>query len=292
MIRSMTGYGRGICEKSCGKVTVEMKSVNHRYLDLNLKIPRSMNAFENDIRNRIKAGVGRGKVDVFVTYEAPVNGAYTVKYDEDVANMYLQSLRKMAEQFDLRDDVTVTQLSRYPDVLTVEENAADEDMLRSTVLEALDEALAAFISARGAEGERLAADLNEKVDLLDSYVDQLEVREPAILEEYRNRLKEKVKTLLEDNAVDESRIASEVVIYADKICIDEEMVRLHSHVKEAKAALSSGENVGRKMDFLAQEMNREANTILSKSTDVAVASLGIEMKTLIEKIREQIQNIE
>ncbi len=292
MIRSMTGYGRGICEKNCGKVTVEMKSVNHRYLDLNLKIPRTMNAFENDIRNRIKESVGRGKVDVFITYEAPASGAVSIRYDEGVAAMYLSSLRKMAEQFDLRDDVTVTQLSRYPDVLVVEENNTDEDALKITVLEALDEAIKSFVSARGAEGERLAADLTEKVELLDSYVLKLEEREPDILQEYRDRLKEKVNSLLEDHAVDEARIAAEVVIYADKICIDEEMVRLHSHVAEAKAALLSGENVGRKMDFLAQEMNREANTILSKSTDVEVASLGIEMKTLIEKIREQIQNIE
>lgn len=292
MIRSMTGFGRGIVSDSTGKVTVEMKSVNHRYLDISLHMPRIMNAFEPDIRKEIGTQAVRGKIDVVITYEASAEKEYTVVYNKALASQYLADLKQMADDFSLKDDITVTQLSRYPDVLEVKEAETDEDHLRGLVMSALEECLNNFVASRSAEGERLAQDLTDKIHELDGYVTTLEDCSPQIVEEYKARLMEKTAEFLEDNTIDPSRIAAEVTIYADKICIDEEMVRLHSHVREALNCLTNGTEVGRKMDFLAQEMNREANTILSKSTDASIADIGISMKTLIEKIREQIQNLE
>ena len=292
MVRSMTGYGKGIAENSDARVTIEMKSVNHRYLDLNIKLPKKLNFLESTIRNKISESVFRGKVDVDITLNEHSDACYQVTINDAIAQKYYDSISAMADKLGIDNDMKASSISRLPDVIELEEMEADEDSLKALVLEALDSCVAQFVDSRIAEGNRLETDLIAKMDEMLVLVDKLEARSPQIIEEYRARLKTKVAELLDDNHIDESRVAQEVVIYADKICIDEEMVRLKSHVSETKGVFELDKEVGRKLDFLAQELNREANTILSKSTDVEIADIGITLKTLIEKVREQIQNIE
>ncbi|MGN1377693.1 MAG: YicC/YloC family endoribonuclease [Dorea sp.] len=293
MIKSMTGFGH--CEITEGnrKFSVEMKSVNHRYLDANIRMPKKLNFFENAIRNLLKQSVHRGKVDIFITYEDMSESQVSLKYNETLAAEYLSYLKKMGETFSLENDIRVSTLSRYPEVLTMEEQPVDEDELWNGLKKALDGAISQFVETRTLEGEHLKEDLISKLDGMLNLVGEIEVRSPKILAEYRAKLEEKVKELLEDTQMDEGRIAAEVVIFADKICTDEEVVRLRSHVNHMKETLLSDESgIGRKLDFIAQEMNREANTILSKANDLEVSNIGIELKTEIEKVREQIQNIE
>ena len=293
MIKSMTGFGH--CEITEGnrKFSVEMKSVNHRYLDANIRMPKKLNFFENAIRNLLKQSVHRGKVDIFITYEDMSESQVSLKYNETLAAEYLSYLKKMGETFSLENDIRVSTLSRYPEVLTMEEQPVDEDELWNGLKKALDGAISQFVETRTLEGEHLKEDLISKLDGMLNLVGEIEERSPKILAEYRAKLEEKVKELLEDTQMDEGRIEAEVVIFADKICTDEEVVRLRSHVNHMKETLLSDESgIGRKLDFIAQEMNREANTILSKANDLEVSNIGIELKTEIEKVREQIQNIE
>lgn len=292
MVRSMTGYGKGIAENSDARVTIEMKSVNHRYLDLNIKLPKKLNFLESTIRNKISESVFRGKVDVYITLNEHSDACYQVSINDAIAQKYYDSISAMADKLGIDNDMKASSISRLPDVIELEEMEADEDSLKTLVLEAMDSCVAQFVDSRIAEGNRLETDLIAKMDEMLVLVDRLEARSPQIIEEYRARLKTKVSELLEDTHIDEARVAQEVVIYADKICIDEEMVRLKSHVSETRGVFDLDKEVGRKLDFLAQELNREANTILSKSTDVEIADIGITLKTLIEKVREQIQNIE
>lgn len=292
MIKSMTGFGRCEIMENSRKFTVELKSVNHRYLDANIKMPKKFGFFESSIRTLLKEYAQRGKVDVFISYEDYTEENFAVKYNEEVAAAYLKHLRQMAETFGLEDDIRVSTLSRYPDVFTMEEQSIDEKEIWSLLEKALRGACEQFVESRIAEGQHLEADLNEKLDTILGYVDYIEERSPIILSEYRKRLEDKVQELLADKQIDESRIATEVTIFADKVCVDEETVRLRSHVESAKAALEEGQSIGRKLDFIAQEMNREANTILSKTTDIKISDVGINLKTDIEKVREQIQNIE
>ena len=292
MVRSMTGYGKGIAENSDARVTIEMKSVNHRYLDLNIKLPKKLNFLESTIRNKISESVFRGKVDVYITLNEHSDACYQVSINDAIAQKYYDSISAMADKLGIDNDMKASSISRLPDVIELEEMEADEDSLKTLVLEALDACVSQFVDSRIAEGNRLENDLIAKMDEMLVLVDRLEARSPQIIEEYRARLKTKVSELLEDTHIDEARVAQEVVIYADKICIDEEMVRLKSHVSETRGVFDLDKEVGRKLDFLAQELNREANTILSKSTDVEIADIGITLKTLIEKVREQIQNIE
>lgn len=292
MVRSMTGYGKGFAENEDARVTIEMKSVNHRYLDLNIKLPKKLNFLESQVRNKISESIFRGKVDVYITLNEHSDACYQVSVNDAIALKYYESISAMAEKLGVDNDMKASSISRLPDVIELEEVEADEDSLKTLVNEALDACLTQFIEARIAEGNRLEKDLIAKMDEMLVLVDKLEQRSPKIIEEYRTRLTAKVNELLADSHIDEGRIAQEVVIYADKICIDEEMVRLKSHVAETRSVFDLDKEVGRKLDFLAQELNREANTILSKSTDVEIADIGITLKTLIEKVREQIQNIE
>lgn len=292
MVRSMTGYGKGFAENEDARVTIEMKSVNHRYLDLNIKLPKKLNFLESQVRNKISESIFRGKVDVYITLNEHSDACYQVSINDAIALKYYESISAMAEKLGVDNDMKASSISRLPDVIELEEMDTDEDSLKVLVMKALDDCIAQFIDARIAEGNRLEEDLISKMDEMLVLVDKLEQRSPQIIEEYRTRLTAKVHELLEDTHIDESRIAQEVVIYADKVCIDEEMVRLKSHVAETRSVFDLDKEVGRKLDFLAQELNREANTILSKSTDVEIADIGITLKTLIEKVREQIQNIE
>ena len=292
MVKSMTGFGR--CEISDGdrKMTVEMKSVNHRYLDVAIKMPKKLNFFESAIRSLLKTYIQRGKVDVFITYEDLSEANTTLRYNQALAAEYLQYLNQMAEEFHLEQDVKVSALSRYPEVLVMEEVQEDEEELWKLLEKAVKGACEQFVETRIREGENLKRDLLIKLDELLEHVAYVEERSPQIVAEYREKLTEKVKELLADTQMEESRIAAEVTIYADKICVDEEIVRLKSHIKHTKETLEKEDSVGRKLDFIAQEMNREANTILSKSNDLEVSNHAIELKTGIEKVREQIQNIE
>ena len=293
MIRSMTGFGR--CEITEGdrKFTVEMKGVNHRYLDANIRMPKKLNLFEAQIRNVLKQSVQRGKVDIFITYEDLSDSQVSLKYNEKLAEEYLYYFKKMEETFSLENDIRVSSLSRYPEVLTMEEQVMDEDELWIGLEKALDGAISNFVEAKSLEGENLKKDLISKLDRMLELVSYIEERAPEIMAEYREKLETKVRELLTDSQIEESRIAAEVVLFSDKMCTDEEVVRLRSHVQHMRDCLLSDESgIGRKLDFIAQEMNREANTILSKANDLETSNLAIDLKTEIEKIREQIQNIE
>lgn len=292
MIKSMTGFGR--CENILGdrKFTVEIKAVNHRYFDVNIKMPKKFNFFESAIRSVLKEYIQRGKVDVFITYEDYSESNVSLKYNESIAAEYLKYYRSMAEKFALKDDVTVSTLGRCPEVFAMEEQTVDENEIWAALESALRGALKQFVEIRIREGESLKEDLLKKLDGMQRNVEAVEERYPQIMEEYRQKLHEKVGELLNDTQIEEARLASEVILYADKICTDEETVRLKSHIESMKTELTRGGGVGRKLDFIAQEMNREANTILSKANDLATSNLAIDLKTEIEKVREQIQNIE
>ena len=292
MIKSMTGFGR--CENHQGdkKFSVEIKAVNHRYFDVNIKMPKKFSFFEAAIRGTLKDYIQRGKVDVFVTYEDYADTNFSLKYNENVAAEYLRYYRQMAETFQLEDDVKVSTLGKCPEVFTLEEQTIDEEELWSVLEKALRGASEQFVESRVKEGEALKAYLLEKLDHMLENVDRVEERYPQIIAEYREKLTEKVHELLGDAQIDEGRLATEVVLFSDKICTDEETVRLRSHIETMKAELTEGGSIGRKLDFIAQEMNREANTILSKANDLATSNIAIDLKTEIEKVREQIQNIE
>ena len=292
MIKSMTGFGRCEFTDEKRKFTVELKSVNHRYLDVNIKMPKKLNFFESSIRALLKEYIERGKVDVYITYEDYTEDNYALKYNSALAAQYLDYLNRMAEEFGLENDIRVSNLSRYPDVLVMEEQDVDEKELWDGLERALRGACEQFVASRIKEGENLKVDLIDKLDHMISYIDFIEKRSPLIMEEYRKRLEDKIKEILGDRQMDDGRIATEVTIYADKVCVDEETVRLRSHINTTKDTLLEGGSIGRKLDFIAQEMTREANTILSKANNIEISDTGINLKTSIEKVREQIQNIE
>ena len=292
MIKSMTGFGRCEVSENDRKFTVEMKSVNHRYLDVNIKMPKKLNFFESAIRALLKDYIQRGKVDMFITYEDMTENNVSIKYNKDIAGEYLKYLKEMAEEFGLDNDIRVSTLSRYPEVLTMEEVTIDEEGIWKTLEKAIKGAAEGFVETRIKEGENLRNDLISKLDGMLSHVDFIQERSPQIIAEYKQKLEDKVKDLLADVKVDENRLLMEVTIFADKVCVDEEIVRLKSHIETTKATLQAGGSMGRKLDFIAQEMNREANTILSKANDLEISNRAIELKTEIEKVREQIQNIE
>ena len=292
MIKSMTGFGRCEIAENSRKFTVEIKSVNHRYLDVNIKIPKAFNFFESAVRSELKKYISRGKVDVFISCEDFSEKNSTVHYNRDIAAAYLKYINQMAEEFQLENDRRVSMLSRFPEVFTMEETDADEDELWLGLQKAVTGAAEMFVDTRVVEGGHLRDDLIGKLDGMMGLVDAISERAPRIIEEYRRKLEERVRDLMEDVHVDESRLVTEVTIFADKVCVDEELVRLGSHIKTTKNTLLAGGAVGRKLDFIAQEMNREANTILSKASDLETSNYAIELKTEIEKVREQIQNIE
>ena len=260
----MTGFGRCEIAEADRKFTVEMKGVNHRYLDVNIRMPKKLNFFESAIRNLLKQYVQRGKIDIFIGYEDMTESQMTLKYNQKLAEEYMTSFKQMEEQFGLDNDVRVSTLARCPEVLTMEEQSVDEEELWSGLEKAMKGACEQFVQTKTTEGENLKKDIIGKLDGMLEVVAR----------------------------VDEGRIAAEVVIFSDKICTDEEVVRLKSHIKHMKETLEQTEGIGRKLDFIAQEMNREANTILSKANDLEVSNYAIDLKTEIEKVREQIQNIE
>jgi uncharacterized protein (TIGR00255 family) len=293
-IRSMTGFGRAEDVTDYYRILVELKSVNHRYLDLTIKMPRRFNCFEARLRQLLKEYIERGKTDVYITFEDYSEGSRRLIYNRELASEYLERLKEMEQEFGIRNDVSTTMLARFPDVLVMEEGSDDEDRMWELLEPVVRKAAKAFTDDRAREGANLRTDLLLKLSQIRQNVADIVAFSPSVVEEYRNRLYTRIKETLADNSLtaDEGRVVTEVTIFADKVCTDEEMVRLQSHVDAMTKKLETGGSCGRELDFIAQEMNREANTILSKSTDLKISDRGIALKTDIEKVREQIQNIE
>lgn len=292
MIKSMTGFGRSEIVKGNRKISVEIKSVNHRYLEAGIKMPKKLNVFESRMRDLLKKYATRGKIDIFINYEDDSESQVNLKFNQNIADEYMAIFNNMSEKYNLKNDMTVGGLARFPEVITMDEVQEDEEELWHFIEESMKAALEQFVNTRILEGENLKKDLLGKLDHMEELVAFVEKRSPEIMKEYRSKLESKVKELLGDTTIDESRIATEVIIYADKICVDEETVRLRSHIEHARKCLNEEGGIGRKMDFIAQEMNREANTTLSKANDIEISNAAIDLKTEIEKVREQIQNIE
>ena len=292
MIKSMTGFGRSEIVKGNRKISVEIKSVNHRYLEAGIKMPKKLNVFESRMRDLLKKYATRGKIDIFINYEDDSESQVNLKFNQNIADEYMAIFNNMSEKYNLKNDMTVGGLARFPEVITMDEVQEDEEELWHFIEEAMKAALEQFVNTRILEGENLKKDLLGKLDHMEELVAFVEKRSPEIMKEYRSKLESKVKELLGDTTIDESRIATEVIIYADKICVDEETVRLRSHIEHARKCLNEDGGIGRKMDFIAQEMNREANTTLSKANDIEISNAAIDLKTEIEKVREKIQNIE
>lgn len=292
MVKSMTGFGRCETADENRKFTVEMKSVNHRYFDVNIRMPKKLMSLETAVRNLLKKYIERGKVDVFINYEDLSQNSAALTYNQALAAEYIKVYSQIEQDFSIENDVTVSMLGKCPEVVTMEEQPVDEETLWKLLEEAVEGACRQFVESRVTEGERLKSDMLEKLTALLEGVDYIENHSPSLIEEYRARLEAKIQEVLGDVNIDESRLATEVTIYADKICVDEETVRLRSHILSTKEALEKGGSVGKRLDFIAQEMNREANTILSKANNLDITNTAITLKTEIEKIREQIQNLE
>ena len=288
----MTGFGHSECSDDFFKFTVEIKSVNHKFFDLGIKMPRRFNLFENQIRNLLKEYASRGKIDLYITFEDLRESRKALKYNASLAEEYFRYYQMIREQLGTADDIRTSVIARCPEVLELEEQELDEEQVWNHLSPVLKDAFSQFRSSRNKEGEALKENILDKLNDMLRIVDYIEGYLPDIISEYRSKLENKVKEFLENSQIEESRIAAEVTIFADKTAIDEELVRLRTHIINMKDVLEKGGEVGRNLDFIAQEMNRESNTILSKSNNINITNSGIELKTCIEKIREQVQNIE
>ena len=292
MIRSMTGYGRSEQVLHDRTITVEVRAVNNRYLDCSVKIPRLYVFAEESIKSQVQSCVRRGKLDVFVTIDSTAADKVSVTLNRSVTDGYYEALIQMRDAYHLRDDISVSLLSRFPDVFLVEKEQGDADVIAGDIVTVLTAALEDFNAMRQREGEKLAADVRSKAGTIAEILTQLEARSPQTVSEYREKLCQRMEEVLSSTQIDESRILTEAAIFADKVAVDEETVRLHSHLSQLEDMLDQGGPVGRKLDFLIQEFNREANTIGSKCSDVDMSRMIVELKGEIEKIREQVQNIE
>lgn len=292
MIKSMTGFGRGTSEGEISSFVVEMKTVNHRYFELNVRMPRTLISLEDNIRKYVNEKVKRGKVDIFVTQNQGDKDSMEVVLNEQIAESYLGALHKLKDKYGLRDDVSSSTLARFPEVLTLKQKEEDIEQVWQELLPSLEESVSNLCSMREEEGKKLLADITSRCECISKNVEIINNRVPEISEEYRKRLLKKVEEILTERNIDESRIAMEVVLQADKTCIDEEIVRLKSHVNQVLETLKMNEPIGRKLDFIVQEMNREANTIASKVNDLKLTNVALDIKSDIEKIREQVQNVE
>lgn len=293
-MKSMTGYGGGECTMYERKFTVEIKAVNHRYNDITVKLPRAIMGFEDEIKKAISKKVFRGKLDVFVNFESFSQEDVNISVNEPLAKSYTETLRKLKSDLQLEGDVTIEMVSKFPDVITVDKNISNENTeneIRECLMKAVEDATDAFVAMREVEGETLKKNIIEKVAFVNDALQKIEERAPFVSKDYRARLEAKLADL-DEIQVDESRLLTEVMLFADKACIDEEITRLHSHISQMYSIVEESVPVGRKLDFLVQEMNRETNTIGSKSNDIQITNHVVDIKSEIEKIREQIQNIE
>jgi uncharacterized protein (TIGR00255 family) len=293
MVRSMTGFGRGTCSESGKEFTVEIKSVNHRYIDFYIKLPRQIGFLEERVREVVSKSLFRGKVDIFISFEDRSEDSKSVMLDEALAGAYIQATQKLKDKYDLMDDLSVSLVSRFPDVLRIEKNDDDEQQLWTVLNRALEIAISSLVQMREKEGNELRTSLLQKADYIEEIISLITNRSPEVVIEYKQKLQNRIKELLNQQTIDENRIAMEVAIFADRCGIDEELVRLRSHLVQLREILSiKKQPVGRKLDFLVQEINREINTIGSKSNDIIITKNVLELKSEAEKIREQIQNIE
>ena len=292
MIKSMTGYGRAVETVNGREFTVELRSVNNRYLDCSVKLPRSVSFAEEAVKQAVKQSVSRGKVDVFITIKSENTDDTKITLNTSVLEGYLTAMRQMVTEFQVRDDISVSTVSRLPEVFSVEKPEVDEDQLKADLMRVVEKALTGYDAMRTVEGQALDADLRRRGNTILELVSQVEAGNAQTVVDYRTRLENKLKEVLANTAIDESRILTEAAIFADKVAVDEETVRLRSHLQQMNSMLTAGGAVGRKLDFLLQEMNREANTIGSKCTDVKLARIVVDIKAELEKIREQTQNIE
>ena len=288
----MTGYGRAVETVNGREFTVELRSVNNRYLDTSVRLPRILSFAEDAVKQAVKASVSRGKVDVFITVRAEAGDEVVVSLNEGILEGYLAAMRQMVTEYQVHDDISVSTLSRLPEVFSVEKPQVDEEQLQKDLMGVLEKALAGYDAMRCAEGAALDADLRSRGQTILQLVSQVEQGNGQTVSDYRARLESKLREVLENTAIDESRILTEAAIFADKVAVDEETVRLRSHLQQMETMLTGGGAIGRKLDFLLQEMNREANTIGSKCTDVRLARMVVDIKAELEKIREQTQNIE
>ena len=292
MVKSMTGYGRAREMRNGRDITVEVRSVNNRYLDCTVKMPRAYIFAEDRMKARVQQAISRGKVDVFVTIDASAADETVVAVNEPLARGYYEALTRLKTMFSLPGEVTPEVLAKFPDVLAVTKAEEDVEAIAADICAVLDDALAAYNDMRAVEGEKLASDVAGRVTTIETVVGKVEERSPQTVAAYRQRLEAKMQEVLQSTTIDESRILTEAAIFADKIAVDEETVRLRSHIAQLRAMLASDEPVGRKLDFLIQEVNRECNTIGSKCNDLTIAQNVVNMKAEVEKIREQVQNME
>ena len=291
MIKSMTGYGKSNMSKNLREYQVEIKSVNHRYLDVSVKMPRSLSYLEEEIKKAVSANVTRGKVDVFITFNNNSLEGRDIKINTEIARMYIKELRGLAESEGIVADIPVTEISKLPDVLMIQNNQ-DDEILKNELLEVTNEAIENLVITRKTEGEKIAQDLLARIQDIEEKVKKISSLSTGLIDEYVVKLNTRIKELLQDQEIDEARLAQEVVIYADKCSIEEEVTRLNSHIYQFRELLNSNEAVGKKLDFMIQEMNRETNTIGSKANNLEITNEVINMKTQLENIREQVQNIE
>ncbi len=292
LIKSMTGYGRAVETVNGREFTVELRSVNNRYLDCSVRLPRLLSFAEEAVKQAVKASVSRGKVDVYISLRSETEEDVVVNLNTAVLEGYLAAMRQMVTEFGVQDDISVSTVSRLPEVFSVQKKEVDEEQLLADLMTVVHTALAGYDAMRCTEGEALDRDLRSRGQTIADLVSQVEQGNRQTVEDYRTRLENKLKEVLENTAIDESRILTEAAIFADKVAVDEETVRLRSHLQQMDTMLTGGGAVGRKLDFLLQEMNREANTIGSKCTDVRLARIVVDIKAELEKIREQTQNIE
>ena len=293
MAISMTGFGRGEVKSDNYQFLVECKTINHRYCDINMRLPRKINFLEDKARNFIKDFVKRGRVDLYVKLDLIGSEDVNLKFDDNLADQYINILKTIRDKYSLTDDISVMNVAKFPDIIKTEEKEDDEDKLWSMLKVALENALLKLKEMRSEEGKKLAEDIQNRCDLLKNYIEDIEKYSYNVVIDYKEKLKNRISDMLEDpSIIDESRLAQEVAIYADKSSITEEIVRFNSHITQLKNTVVKDDSVGRKMDFLIQEMNREINTMGSKSSDINITNLVVEVKSELEKIREQIQNIE
>jgi len=292
MIRSMTGYGRGEAQEAGTVFTVEIKTVNHRYSDVSIKIPRQMSFLEDKVRNIVNKSLSRGKIDIFISYENSDDDSKNAVVDEPLARAYINALCHLRDEYNLTDDITVSLVAKFPDVVKIETADEDEEKLWSTLKKAVESGIASLIQMRENEGQKLKNDLIIKSEIISKSLLEIKKRSPNVVNEYRQKLQCRISELLGQTTVDESRIAMETAMFADRCSIDEEIVRLDSHLQQLSATLNIEQSIGRKLDFLIQEMIREINTIGSKANDLEIIKEVLDIKSEIEKMREQVQNIE
>lgn len=293
MTISMTGFGRAVTsEESRYNFTIEIKSVNHRYLDLNIKMPRNLLSLENKIRETVKEKISRGKLDVFITQNTYEKDDVEVSFNKILGDSYFNVLKEIGNRYEINDDISVSLIAKFPDVVTLEKKDVELEEVWNSLKIPLNEAIDVLIKMRTDEGTKLTEDIILKCNIIEELVNGIKERSPLVVEEYKNKLNNRLKELIENSTIDEGRMYAEIAIFADKASIDEEIVRLNSHIIQLKENLNKQESVGRKLDFIVQEMNREANTISSKANDLEIVNLAINIKNYIEKIREQVQNIE